>query len=82
MPTCLFEGYSCPSYIKHLVQIGSTWVVTAAHCLFEDEDIIDVKSLSILLGLHDRSKKSEPNRCFTYIGLSRANINEFLTGGK
>ena len=68
--------------MKHLAQIGSTWVVTAAHCLFEDEDIIDVKSLSILLGLHDRSKKSEPNRCFTYIGLSRANINEFLTGGK
>ena len=43
--------------------------MTVYRDICEDEDIIDVKSLSILLGLHDRSKKSEPNRCFTYIGL-------------
>ena len=46
-----------------LNQIGSTWVVTAAHCLYKDEELVAAKSLSILLGLHDRSKKSEPNRC-------------------
>ena len=43
-------------------QIGSTWVVTAAHCVFEDEELVDAKTLSVLLGLHDRSKKSERNR--------------------
>ena len=54
--------------IEHLqlsfysVQIGSTWVVTAAHCVFEDEELVDAKTLSVLLGLHDRSKKSERNR--------------------
>jgi len=54
--------------IEHLqlsfysLQIGSTWVVTAAHCVFEDEELVDAKSLSVLLGLHDRSKKSERNR--------------------
>ena len=29
--------------------------------------MIDSKSLSILLGLHDRSKKSEPNRCSRHL---------------
>ena len=47
----------------NLNQIGSTWVVTAAHCLYKDGELVDAKSLSILLGLHNRSKKSEPKRC-------------------
>ena len=38
-------------------------MVTAAHCLYKDGERVAAKSLSILLGLHDRSKKSEPNRC-------------------
>jgi hypothetical protein len=38
-------------------------VVTAAHCLYKDGELVAANSLSILLGLHDRSKKSEPNRC-------------------
>ena len=48
---------------SHLDQIGSTWVVTAAHCLYKDGEIVAAKSLSILLGLHDRSKTLEPKRC-------------------
>ena len=47
----------------NLNQIGSTWVVTAAHCLYKDGELVAAKSLSIMLGLHDRSKKSEPKRC-------------------
>ena len=47
----------------HLNQIGSTWVVTAAHCLYKDGELVAAKSLSVLLGLYDRSKKLEPNRC-------------------
>ena len=43
----------------HLNQIGSTWVVTAAHCLYKDGELVAAKSLSILLGLHDSSKKLE-----------------------
>ena len=38
-------------------------MVTAAHCLYKDGELVAAKSLSILLGLHDRSKKLEPNRC-------------------
>ena len=50
------------------MQIGSTWVITAAHCLYEDgpeaeSEMVEVESLSVLLGLHDRSKKSESYRC-------------------
>ena len=50
-----------PDFI--LDQIGSTWVVTAAHCLYKEGELVAAKSLSVLLGLHDRSKKSEPKRC-------------------
>ena len=49
-----------------LNQIGSTWVVTAAHCLYKDGERVAAKSLSIMLGLHDRSKKSEPKRCHSF----------------
>ena len=38
-------------------------MVTAAHCLYKDDELVSAKSLSIMLGLYDRSKKSEPNRC-------------------
>ena len=38
-------------------------MVTAAHCLYKDGELVAAKSLSILLGLHDRSKRTEPKRC-------------------
>ena len=38
-------------------------MLTAAHCLFKDGEQVAAKTLSILLGLHDRSKTSELNRC-------------------
>ena len=53
--------------MKQIMQIGSTWVITAAHCLFEDGEVLDAGSISILLGLHDRTKKSEPHRCRTLL---------------
>ena len=56
-----FPQFPPPDF--HLNQIGSTWVVTAAHCLYKDSEIVAAKSLSILLGLHDRSKTLEPKRC-------------------
>ena len=37
-------------------------MVTAAHCLYEDGEQVGAKTLSILLGLHDRSKKTEMKR--------------------
>ena len=45
-------------------------MVTAAHCLYNDDELVSAKSLSVLLGLHDRSKKSEPKRCHEMISLS------------
>ena len=44
-------------------------MVTAAHCLYKDGERVAAKSLSILLGLHDRSKKSEPKRCREFFPL-------------
>ena len=38
-------------------------MLTAAHCLFKDGEQVAAKTLSILLGLHDRSKTSELKRC-------------------
>ena len=51
-------------------QIGNRFALTAAHCLYdedeEDEDrreLLPASSFSIMLGLHDRRKKTkEPNR--------------------
>ena len=41
-------------------------MLTAAHCLFEDteeEELVDTKSLSVLLGLHKRERnRREPYR--------------------
>ena len=48
--------------LSPLIQIGSTWMVTAAHCLYIADKLLSAQSLLVLLGLHDRSKKSEPNR--------------------
>ena len=46
------------------LQIANNWVLTAAHCLFDDdnEEILPANSFSVLLGMHDRRKVKEPNR--------------------
>ena len=47
-------------------QIGNRFALTAAHCLFDDGDdkkkVLPASSFSIMLGLHDRRKATEPNR--------------------
>jgi len=43
-------------------QIGTNWLVTAAHCLFEENEQIPTRSLAVLLGLHDRRKRTEEFR--------------------
>ena len=45
-------------------QIGNRFALTAAHCLFDDdnEELLPASSFSIMLGLHDRRKAKEPNR--------------------
>ena len=48
-------------------------MLTAAHCLFEDteEELVDTKSLSVLLGLHKRERnRREPYRYKKYIPIS------------
>ena len=49
---------SCP------LQIGNRFALTAAHCLYDDdnEELLPASSFSIMLGLHDRRKTKEPNR--------------------
>ena len=47
-------------------QIGNRFAVTAAHCLYDDDntELLPASSFSIMLGLHDRRRKTkEPNRC-------------------
>ena len=70
----------------HFEQIGSTWVVTAAHCVHDKSgEIIPARSLSIMLGLHDRGKyDQEPKRCVTYLFLlvskkTFLNTNKFVS---
>ena len=46
-------------------------MVTAAHCLYRDGELVAARTLSVLLGLHDRNKKSEPRRCFRLISNSQ-----------
>ena len=45
-------------------QIGNRFALTAAHCLYSDdnEEVLPATSFSIVLGLHDRRKTKEPNR--------------------
>ena len=45
-------------------QIGNRFALTAAHCLYDDDnkEVLPASSLSIMLGLHDRSKVTEENR--------------------
>ena len=53
-------------------QVGTQWMITAAHCVHDskkDDDIetddielLPANSLSVMLGLHDKSRKSEEMR--------------------
>ena len=45
-------------------QIGNRFALTAAHCLYDDdnEELLPASSFSIMLGLHDRRKTKEPKR--------------------
>ena len=45
-------------------QIGNRFALTAAHCVYDDdnEEVLPASSFSIMLGLHDRRKAKEPNR--------------------
>ena len=42
-------------------------MVTAAHCLYKDDELVAAKTLSIMLGLHDRGKKTESKRCLKIV---------------
>ena len=46
------------------IQIGNRFAVTAAHCLYDDdnEELLPTSSFSIVLGLHDRRKTKESSR--------------------
>ena len=45
-------------------QIGNRFALTAAHCLYEDDnkEVLPATSFSVMLGLHDRRKAKEVNR--------------------
>ena len=46
------------------IQIGNRFALTAAHCLYDDnnEELLPTTSFSIMLGLHDRRNTTEPKR--------------------
>ena len=37
-------------------------MVTAAHCLFDEEEQLPTAAISVILGVHDRSKATEERR--------------------
>ena len=50
-------------------QVGTQWMITAAHCVHDskkdEDDVIELlaaNSLSVMLGLHDKSRKKEEMR--------------------
>ena len=45
-------------------QVGNRFALTAAHCLYDDDnkEVLPATSFSIMLGLHDRRKTKERNR--------------------
>ena len=53
-------------------QVGTQWMITAAHCVHDrkketdietdDIELLPANSLSVMLGLHDKSRKSEKMR--------------------
>ena len=53
--------FSCFSW---LTQIGNRFALTAAHCLYDDDnkELLPASSFSIMLGLYDRRKTKEPKR--------------------
>jgi len=60
--------------------IGTNWLVTAAHCLFEENEQIPTRSLAVLLGLHDRRRRTEEFR--KRISVSDVFIHENFTSGE
>ena len=56
-------------------------MLTAAHCLFEDteeEELVDTKSLSVLLGLHKRERnRREPLRYKKNLFLSETRFEDY-----
>ena len=52
------------SFDDTIKQIGNRFALTAAHCLYDDdnEEVLPASSFSIMLGLHNRRKAREPNR--------------------
>ena len=48
----------------HSPQIGNRFALTAAHCLYDDdnEEVLPASSFSLMLGLHDRRKTTELKR--------------------
>ena len=50
-------------------QVGTQWMITAAHCVHDskkdptdDIELLPANSLSVMLGLHDKSQKREEMR--------------------
>ena len=51
-------------YFTPSLQIGNRFALTAAHCLYDDDnkEVLPATFISIMLGLHDRRETKEPNR--------------------
>ena len=63
VPSWFVQHYPAP-VASSFPQIGNSFALTAAHCLYDDdnEEVLPASSFSIMLGLHDRRKATEPNR--------------------
>ena len=65
---CLTNQYAAHFLICWMTiiikQIGNRFALTAAHCLYDDdnEEVLPASSFSIMLGLHDRRKTTEQHR--------------------
>ena len=65
-------------------------MITAGHCIYEEEELLPASLLFVLLGLHDKRKATEVNRSFFLhiiafrkeIGVSKVIVHENFTFGE
>ena len=65
-----------------LSQIGNRFALTAAHCLYDDDndEVLPATAFSIMLGVHDRSKTCiSPSSTMRQIRVTKVLVHENFT---
>lgn len=50
-------------------------MVTAAHCLYDEEEQLPTAAISVILGVHDRSQANEERRLNAYFFVTKKKLD-------